>query len=709
MLFRPILLVCAALPAAAQTTVTIDSPLDGDTVAGTVVIEGTSTGVGNGRVTISIDGGPFQLAQGTDAWDFVWESGTVPDGQHTIRARAKSCFTCTPSFDEIVVDVANGGGAGVQEFTYLSSVDGEELVSKLWLPSGYDPNAGPVPLVIHLHGGGGIGQISADMQAELDARGWIGIAPDGREWGLFGGACNWRHSAAYVNHPDPNVGPGEQDIFDAIDWALANHDIDTSRIYLTGFSMGGRGTYMIGLKNPDVFAAIAPMGPAAEMFEVWVRRTNPGDCKEGMTGGPPGTSDFVDTLHHATSARFLLENAFNVPVFHGHGLLDGVASNNPSVSEYLHGWHIVNDTSFDACHDAPDFCFGHTPTLSELNARHPEGYDYAYMFTPVAHVTDGRWLAGTPMDTNLFGTEDPLAPGNLLGIYDFFERRTLETNPSTVVYKTYEDEHRGAFWAEILTAAPWSTQPAGVRATRDMANNEFVVELARAAEVRLDVAGAGLQLGATSPLAVVLAPLAEPVFDPALDATGESLAPVLALEATELAGATVLVDGLVLPPPRVTTDATGVTIDPIPSNDARLVMVHVAETYCAGGVNSVGTVASLAQSGTASVARNDFGLRTEGAAPGQFGIHFYGFSEAAAPLGDGALCVGGPLYRLPSPIALDATGSGQRAVDLTAEPAHAGAGEIAPGDTVRFQFWYRDPGATSGSNTSDALRVTFLP
>ena len=35
--------------------------------------------------------------------------------------------------------------------------------------------------------------------------------------------------------------------------------MDTSRIYLTGLSMGGTGTWLWSLSNPDRFAAVAPV------------------------------------------------------------------------------------------------------------------------------------------------------------------------------------------------------------------------------------------------------------------------------------------------------------------------------------------------------------------------------------------------------------------------------------------------------------------
>jgi predicted peptidase len=40
-------------------------------------------------------------------------------------------------------------------------------------------------------------------------------------------------------------------------------NVDPARIYLTGHSMGGAGTLFLGSKHADIFAAIAPVAPAA--------------------------------------------------------------------------------------------------------------------------------------------------------------------------------------------------------------------------------------------------------------------------------------------------------------------------------------------------------------------------------------------------------------------------------------------------------------
>jgi pimeloyl-ACP methyl ester carboxylesterase len=42
-------------------------------------------------------------------------------------------------------------------------------------------------------------------------------------------------------------------------WIEAQYAIDPQRIYLTGFSLGGFGTWALGLSSPDRFAALVPV------------------------------------------------------------------------------------------------------------------------------------------------------------------------------------------------------------------------------------------------------------------------------------------------------------------------------------------------------------------------------------------------------------------------------------------------------------------
>ena len=44
------------------------------------------------------------------------------------------------------------------------------------------------------------------------------------------------------------------------------------------------------------------------------------------------------------------------------------------------------------------------------------------------------------------------------------------------------------------------------------------------------------------------------------------------------------------------------------------------------------------------------------------------------------------------------------------DSANGGSGLIQAGDTVNFQFWYRDnPAGMSGYNLSDGVSITFCP
>jgi predicted peptidase len=44
-----------------------------------------------------------------------------------------------------------------------------------------------------------------------------------------------------------------------LDEVLKNYAVDPRRVYLTGHSMGGRGTWYLAYEHPERFAAIAPM------------------------------------------------------------------------------------------------------------------------------------------------------------------------------------------------------------------------------------------------------------------------------------------------------------------------------------------------------------------------------------------------------------------------------------------------------------------
>ncbi len=134
-------------------------------------------------------------------------------------------------------------------------------------------------------------------------------------------------------------------------------------------------------------------------------------------------------------------------------------------------------------------------------------------------------------------------------------------------------------------------------------------------------------------------------------------------------------------------------------------------SFCNAAPNSASNGTVLLWLGHPSVLENDSALYAVGAVPGQPGLFFYGTNSLQVPFGDGFRCVGGTTTRLGPALMADAFGDVQRSIDLNALPAALGTGEISPGSTLYFQYWYRDPAGPLGTgfNLSSGLSVTFCP
>jgi predicted esterase len=164
------------------------------------------------------------------------------------RARLKPYDVATSlrlSQDRLVADLASAESGsdpvasrtGVIRRAYRSALDGTLRPYSVRLPADYRPGA-PRPLFVYLHGSG------EDDRNQLD-RAWlpadmIVLAPNGR------GTSNWYTSDG-----------AQDDIREAIDDVVTNYAVDTTRIVLAGFSMGGYGVYRTFLANPGRYRALA--------------------------------------------------------------------------------------------------------------------------------------------------------------------------------------------------------------------------------------------------------------------------------------------------------------------------------------------------------------------------------------------------------------------------------------------------------------------
>ncbi len=255
---------------------------------------------------------------------------------------------------------------------YYSDIDGSLQGYALFAPNNYDGKT-PFPLVINLHG---YDPSFASWQENLFLPVFMPHATAKGRYILanpFG-----RGNTMYQNI-------GERDVLAVIDEVKRLYAIDENRIYLTGGSMGGAGTWWIGLNYPDLFAAIAPiMGPTE--FAFW-NQPIPDHI-------PPVRKFIIDKM----SALPLAENALHLPVFCNHGVLDDIVPIEQSRQM--------------------------VKRLNEL------GYEITYVEHPeAAH-------GGFPPEMDY-------------QIYDWFENLKRNPHPSKVVCKTANLKHASAYWVKI--------------------------------------------------------------------------------------------------------------------------------------------------------------------------------------------------------------------------------------------------------------------
>jgi hypothetical protein len=114
---------------------TIISPLDGQIVFGTTVIQGNADdpdGTGSvDSVEVRVDSGPWSSSIGTASWSFSWNTLTTRNGSHMINARShdnNGTYSDIVSIDVIVDNGASlGWFEGIVKSDNLSALSGAEI------------------------------------------------------------------------------------------------------------------------------------------------------------------------------------------------------------------------------------------------------------------------------------------------------------------------------------------------------------------------------------------------------------------------------------------------------------------------------------------------------------------------------------------------------------------------------------------------------
>ncbi|MCE5322694.1 dienelactone hydrolase family protein [bacterium] len=123
-----------------------------------------------------------------------------------------------------------------------------QLKYSLILPQGYEVGKGKLwPLVVFLHGAGERG----DDLEKLKVHGPTKLAAQGKQFPFIILAPLCPEDCWWNNEADKTI--------KLIDETVSNYNVDKNRIYLTGISMGGYGTWHLAAKIPNRLAAIAPI------------------------------------------------------------------------------------------------------------------------------------------------------------------------------------------------------------------------------------------------------------------------------------------------------------------------------------------------------------------------------------------------------------------------------------------------------------------
>lgn len=153
-------------------------------------------------------------------------------------------------------------------FDWKSTRKGE-LKYLLYLPPNYSKSSDQKwPLMLFLHGAGERGT-NINRAA---THGPMSLVKQGTNFPFIIIAPQCPEDEIWENEP----------LLQLLDRIENNYAVDTNRVYLTGLSMGGYGSWRLGLGHPERFAALAPICGGANMIEVILGSWEPDHRKQMM-------------------------------------------------------------------------------------------------------------------------------------------------------------------------------------------------------------------------------------------------------------------------------------------------------------------------------------------------------------------------------------------------------------------------------------------
>ena len=158
---------------------------------------------------------------------------------------------------------------------------------------------------------------------------------------------------------------GRMDALEVLDISLQKFNIDRDRVYLTGHSMGGHGTWHLGINYPDKFAAF---GPSAGWISIWSYRIRPKIDSAGVEKMLMRSTKQSDTYAFTTNLKsdgiYVLQGSIddNVPPEQARSIVENLSKFHKDFIYYEqsgagHWWDNSDEPGADCVDWPPMFDF----------------------------------------------------------------------------------------------------------------------------------------------------------------------------------------------------------------------------------------------------------------------------------------------------------------------------------------------------------------
>ncbi len=229
--------------------------------------------------------------------------------------------------------------------TFISNLDGSVqyygVTPAVNLPKGTKP-----ALFLSLHGAG-VEAINQAQAYNFKNWGYIVCPTNRRPYGY-----NWENW-------------GRLDGLEVYNLAKKKFNIDDNRVYLTGHSMGGHGTWQLGINYPDKFAAL---GPSAGWISIWSYRIRPtmdsSDIKKMLLRSTKHSDTYAFTTNLKPNGIYILHGDAddNVPPEQARSMVENLSKFHKDFIFYEepgvgHWWDNSDEPGADCVDWMPMFDF----------------------------------------------------------------------------------------------------------------------------------------------------------------------------------------------------------------------------------------------------------------------------------------------------------------------------------------------------------------